>query len=386
MTDEMVHPNCVSRGNVYGCPHCHVRIATWQSQTDATCPWCNTQLLRSDTTHSDSLPECLMPFTVSREQAVAALHRYAGKTLFAPDAFEAHVERAQAVFVPFWIVNAKAIGSVALLGHIALRRSRTYYAARRAGRKSFADLSVTASTHMSDTHLDSVGPYSIDDPQPFSGDRVGDVATELPSKTALSAADQVKALARESVYRSLLNSTLYSEYNQHSGWFAIGLDETVERHEEARVTRQRLFAMPAWILHCTWEGKDLLFAVNGQNGKCVGNLPLDNLKITIAELFAFFVGLGLVMLMAGMLMLTYLSDPKEQAEALLIPLSVGIGVGVVCAHAARARIMMQTQTAVETSHDDRAQGTHTFVPTIRWDSKPSHTIEEARQQLRDSER
>ena len=33
--------------------------------------------------------------------------------------------------------------------------------------------------------------------------------------------------------------------------------------------------MPVWMLNTKWHGKDFLFAMNGQTGKFVGNLPLD---------------------------------------------------------------------------------------------------------------
>ena len=32
---------------------------------------------------------------------------------------------------------------------------------------------------------------------------------------------------------------------------------------------------PVWILNTKWNGQNYLFAMNGQNGKMVGDLPLD---------------------------------------------------------------------------------------------------------------
>ena len=33
--------------------------------------------------------------------------------------------------------------------------------------------------------------------------------------------------------------------------------------------------LPVWMLHTKWNGKDFLFAMNGQTGKLVGDLPTD---------------------------------------------------------------------------------------------------------------
>ena len=41
----------------------------------------------------------------------------------------------------------------------------------------------------------------------------------------------------------------------------------------------RIFAKyvlyPVWLLNTTWKGKKFVFAMNGQTGKFVGDLPLD---------------------------------------------------------------------------------------------------------------
>ena len=36
--------------------------------------------------------------------------------------------------------------------------------------------------------------------------------------------------------------------------------------------------LPVWMLHTKWNGQDFLFAMNGQTGKFIGDLPVDNGK------------------------------------------------------------------------------------------------------------
>lgn len=33
--------------------------------------------------------------------------------------------------------------------------------------------------------------------------------------------------------------------------------------------------LPVWMLHTKWKGQDFLFAMNGQTGRLVGDLPTD---------------------------------------------------------------------------------------------------------------
>ena len=45
--------------------------------------------------------------------------------------------------------------------------------------------------------------------------------------------------------------------------------------------------LPVWMLHTKWQGKDYLFAMNGQTGKLVGDLPVDKRKVA-----AWFAGIS----------------------------------------------------------------------------------------------
>lgn len=57
--------------------------------------------------------------------------------------------------------------------------------------------------------------------------------------------------------------------------------------------------LPVWILNTKWNGKDFLFAMNGQTGKLIGDLPVSWLKFT-----AWFAGISIpLMIILGMILL-----------------------------------------------------------------------------------
>jgi hypothetical protein len=58
---------------------------------------------------------------------------------------------------------------------------------------------------------------------------------------------------------------------------------------------------PVWLLNTTWNGKKYTFAMNGQTGKFVGDLPADKQQGT--RWFAFIGGIAAVVT----LLITYLS-------------------------------------------------------------------------------
>ena len=57
--------------------------------------------------------------------------------------------------------------------------------------------------------------------------------------------------------------------------------------------------MPVWLLSTKWNGKSFLFAMNGQTGKLIGDLPVDKGRVA-----AWFAGISLpLMAVLALLML-----------------------------------------------------------------------------------
>ena len=76
------------------------------------------------------------------------------------------------------------------------------------------------------------------------------------------------------------------------------------KEENIRLKRGKVqyALMPVWILNTKWEGKDYLFAMNGQTGKLVGNLPVSKKRVLglfsaiAAPLLAAAISLGLLLM------------------------------------------------------------------------------------------
>ena len=74
------------------------------------------------------------------------------------------------------------------------------------------------------------------------------------------------------------------------------LRRTVVGYETVAPIRKNIFLnrgkvhyalLPVWMLHTRWNGGDYLFAMNGQTGKMVGDLPVDKKKY-----WSVFFGIG----------------------------------------------------------------------------------------------
>ena len=116
--------------------------------------------------------------------------------------------------------------------------------------------------------MDAIGPFDFRKLCPFSTEYVPGYLMEVPDETADKCADRARMQAEGSIERDLVRAAV-----QDCGWFHV---ETVGHEQSAQVKAYSICAVPVWLLHCTWKGKDLLIAVNGTTGKCVGTLPVDD--------------------------------------------------------------------------------------------------------------
>ena len=69
-----------------------------------------------------------------------------------------------------------------------------------------------------------------------------------------------------------------------------GYATCIPTHENVRLRRGRVkyALMPVWMLSTQWKGQNFLFAMNGQTGKLIGDLPISR-----GRLLGWFAGISL---------------------------------------------------------------------------------------------
>ena len=67
----------------------------------------------------------------------------------------------------------------------------------------------------------------------------------------------------------------------YSSCVAVSKDVTV------KPGRVRYALLPVWMLSTKWKDKNFLFAMNGQTGKLIGDLPIDKGKLALYCLGSF---------------------------------------------------------------------------------------------------
>ena len=116
--------------------------------------------------------------------------------------------------------------------------------------------------------MDSIEPYDYAELKPFS---TAYLPGFLADKYDVSVED-----SRERADKRCTGSLVSALERTVSGYTTC-----IETSRDIRLKRGKVHyaLLPVWILNTKWEGKDFLFAMNGQTGKLVGNLPVSTKRV-----------------------------------------------------------------------------------------------------------
>ena len=259
---------------VYSCPSCGAELICDQSTAATACPYCGNPAIVPGQFSGALRPDYILPFRLSKDDAVQALRaHYKGKP-FLPRSFTSanHLEQIQGVYVPFWLFDGGAEGAASYrasntnvfeTGDYEITETRHYHVVR-AGSLAFEKIPVDASSKMPDDHMDSIEPFDYAQLRPFSTAYLPGYLADKYDVTIDDSRDRADTRCRETLAQALRDPV-------------TGYGACVTEREDIALRRGKVHyaLLPVWMLSTKWRGQDFLFAMNGQTGKLVGDLPTD---------------------------------------------------------------------------------------------------------------
>ena len=270
----------------YSCPSCTAELICDASTAATSCPYCGNPTVVPGQFNGALKPDYVIPFKLDKEEAVKALKQHYQKRFFLPKAFTAnnHLQEVQGVYVPFWLFDGEANGETAYKttrsrtrrqGNYEIRET-SHFMVSRAGSLAFQKVPVDASTKMPDDYMDSIEPYDYGELKAFSTAYLPGFLADKYDVSMEDSRERADARCTESLAQELRSTV-------------IGYETVAEVQRNIRLTRGKVHyaLLPVWLLTTKWNGKDYLFAMNGQSGKMVGDLPVAKKKF-----WSVFAGIG----------------------------------------------------------------------------------------------
>jgi len=281
----------------YNCKNCGAEIIT-DAQTTATfCVYCgNTAILKNKLSGKFS-PARIIPFKKNREDAVNAFKTLSKGRPLVPKDFtdQKNIEKIRGIYIPFWFHSFKVGGEYNFrgetythwtVGNTHYTRTRTYDIERE-GSAFFESVPVDGSTRFDNALMNTIQPYDYKELIPYnhaylSGflaerfDVEGDkTRTEIENDVVQKTRELFRGSAGQYTFRRTTSDTLKTE------------DYKIE-----------YVLLPVYMVNVKYAGKMHTFAMNGQTGEFVGDIPVDRakaVKIAIILFIALFIVFSLAM-------------------------------------------------------------------------------------------
>ena len=269
------------------CTSCGAELVCGPETAATTCPYCGNPTVLGGQLSGKLKPEYIIPFRMDKKTAIENLKKYYKGKAFLPKAFKEsnHIEEIQGVYVPFWLYDGRMEARGAYKAEISeshregdyIVTTTRHFDVARVGDADFVRVPVDGSSKMPDAHMDAIEPFDYSDLKPFS-------TAYLPGYLADRYDEDADACA-ERAYRRMYNSTADALHATTGGYSEI---HPISENINVDMTHAHYALLPVWMLHTRWKDKDFLFAMNGQTGRLIGDLPVDKSRVA-----AWFAGISL---------------------------------------------------------------------------------------------
>ena len=260
--------------DVYSCNSCGGEIVCDKTTTSAKCPYCDNPIVFKEKLSGMLKPDYVIPFKLDKRAAKETLKKYVDSKKLVPSLFksENHIDEIKGVYIPFWIFDASVTADIIYTGEKtrAWKDSEYKYVEHshfdilRAGDVVFDHVPVDGSEKMADDLMQSIEPFDFNDAVSFQS---AYLAGYMADKYDVGANESI-AIANERIKKS----TIAAFDNTVNGFVLL---RTKSCNVNLSNGEAKYALYPVWLLNTKWKDKTYTFAMNGQTGKFVGDLPLD---------------------------------------------------------------------------------------------------------------
>lgn len=261
----------------YICNSCGGEIIGDESMAATSCPFCGNPVVVMQQFEGNLRPDFVLPFKLDKKAAKAALNEHLKGKLLLPNLFkdENHIDEIKGIYVPFWLFDSDVDA------HIRYRATRihtwsdskyrytktSYYSVVREGSIAFDNVPVDGSTKMPDDIMESIEPFRFSEAVDFQTAYLAGYLADKFDVNADSSISRANQRVTESTERAFADTV--------DGYATV----TAEGKSIKVNNGKAKYALyPVWLLNTTYKDKKYTFAMNGQTGKFVGDLPVDRGK------------------------------------------------------------------------------------------------------------
>lgn len=277
----------------YVCNNCGAVIITDADTTATNCSFCGAGVVLGDRLTGVLAPLKVIPFSISKEEAIKAFKKWCKNGLLTPRGFMTadRIKEITGIYVPFWMYDLHTKAKVKALG----TRVRTYtrgeyiytetsfYDVYRDMDLRYVKVPVDASEKLDDELMDKLEPFNYKELKNFNTAYLAGYIAEKYNYDDETLFPRVKEKIKTHI-DSYIRSTIK------------GYSSVQYKNKDINTNKLNSFyvLLPVWMVYYDYNDKEHIFAMNGQTGKVVGKPPISYKKV--ATWFSGIAGSSFILL------------------------------------------------------------------------------------------
>lgn len=262
----------------YHCNNCGADLLTTPETAATRCSFCGAGVVIADRITGEQAPRLVIPFTISKEEAIKAFKKWCRNGLLTPRGFMTadRIKSITGIYVPFWLYDLNSRVKV----HAVCTKVRTYtrgdyiytetsyFDAARDINLNYVKVPADASKKMDDAFMDRLEPYHYSHLKPFKTPYLAGYLAEKYQYTD----EELLPRAKDKI-SSYIESFIRSTYAGYSS-----VSYKTKQIDTSKVDSYYVL-FPVWMVVYDYDNFQHTFAMNGQTGKVVGKPPISYGKV-----------------------------------------------------------------------------------------------------------
>ncbi len=270
--------------NMYLCKACGAELVINDVESATFCAYCGQPSIVFDRVSLKKKPKYIIPFKVTKEEAVSRIREKLGKGMFVPNEIKNFkIDVIRGIYVPHYIFDLEYNDDMLIRGKVKSGKNTVTRYFYRKAEAEFKKLSIDGSVQLNDNSTERLEPFNFHEVREFNtayfSGFYADCADENESSLQAKARYKAKELYEEKVI-STVNASSKS---------------IIKQRPKTNIHAMEYIMMPAWFMAFHYEGKPYTIMVNGQTGKVVGAVPSNKTAVatfggTLCAILAFICG------------------------------------------------------------------------------------------------
>lgn len=288
--DGNVRADDVSFGNLvsYKCPNCGAEIITSKDTVMTRCPYCDRAVSFNGNISGRYAPDYVIPFETTEEDVRMAYREFCSKKrMFLPRPFreKSAYDRIKGMYIPYWLFSGDGQTSMELSAEDVRKRTSgniettetSRYGIHAVVSGHISKASSDALREADDSMMDAVEPFNLSGMKPFNPAYLAGFYSQKWD----SCEEENRERIQKRFEQSLASLAEEAGEIMHDTYHIQSADTHFSD------LKAEYAMLPVWLLYTEYKGKTYHFAMNGQTGKIIGELPSSTPRIVGVSLLGY---------------------------------------------------------------------------------------------------